>query len=96
MYLSKHGFIHLIVSMLPVADQVNDYVLVEGLPPLCGHLAHVHHCLWVISIHMEDWGRHDLKGGGGFSVHFGGTHTKDLSPETTFTYSLSLSSVYTI
>ena len=58
--LSKHGFIHFIVAMPPVADQVDDHVLVECLPPLCSHLAHMDNSLWVIGIHVEDGSRHHL------------------------------------
>ena len=59
-HLSEHGFIHFIVPMPPIADQVNDHILVEGLSPLCSHLTHMHHSLWVIGIHMEDGSRHHL------------------------------------
>ena len=59
-HLSEHGFIHFIVAMPPIADQVNDHVLVEGLSPLCSHLTHMHHSLRVIGIHMEDGSRYHL------------------------------------
>ena len=59
-HLSEHWLIHLIMAVLPVADQVNDDVLVEGLSPLCSHLTHMNNSLWVIGIHMEDGSRHHL------------------------------------
>ena len=59
-HLSEHRLIHLIMAVLPVADQVNDDVLVEGLSPLCSHLAHMNNSLWIISVHMEDGSRHHL------------------------------------
>ncbi len=54
-HLRKHGLVHLIVPVSPVTDQVDDNVLLELLAPFCRYLAHVHHSLRLVSIHMEDW-----------------------------------------
>lgn len=37
-----------------MADQVNDDVLVEGVPPFCSHPTHIHDSLGVVDIHVED------------------------------------------
>lgn len=46
---------------MPLTNQVNDHVLVEGAPPLCSQPTNVHDGLGVVGIHVED-GRVDNPG----------------------------------
>ena len=50
------------MSVSSITDQINNDVLVVGGPPLGSHLTHMHHCLRVVSIHVEDGGGHHLWG----------------------------------
>ena len=59
-HLSQHRFIHLIVAVSAVADQVDNNVLVVSCSPLGCHCTHMHHCLRIISIHMKYWSTHHL------------------------------------
>lgn len=55
-----------------MSDQVNDNIFVEGGPPLCSNLTHIHDGLGVVSIDVED-GRVDtsshISGVGGGAGH---------------------------
>ena len=51
--------------MATITDQIDDHIFSKCCPPLGSNSADVHHCLRVISIDMEYWSRHNLKGGGG-------------------------------
>lgn len=37
-----------------ITYQVNHHILVESASPFCCYIAHIHHCLWVIRIDMEN------------------------------------------
>lgn len=52
--LREHRLVDLVVAVAPIADDVDDDVLVEGGPPLGRHVAHVHHALGVVRVHVED------------------------------------------
>lgn len=49
------------MSVAAVAHDINNHVLVERGAPLGGHVAHVHHGLRVVAVHVED-GRVDYAG----------------------------------
>lgn len=55
----------LAAAVLPAPHQVDHHVLVEGVPPLGRHLAHVDDSLGVVSVDVED-------GGVDHSGHVGG------------------------
>ena len=57
--LGEHRFVDLVVSVLPVPDQVDDNVLVPGRPPLRGDVGHQHHGLGVVGVDVEDGGVDD-------------------------------------
>lgn len=65
----------------PPSHQVNDDVFVEGGPPFCSNLAHVHNGLGVVGIDMEN-GRIDdsghISGVGGGAGHSGVRSEADL------------------
>lgn len=44
------------VDLWPRPYQIYNHIFSECGSPLSGHLTHVHHFLWVVSIHMEDGG----------------------------------------
>ena len=54
--LGEHGLIYLVVSVLAVAHQVDDHVLMPGGAPLGGNVSHQHHGLRVVRVHVEDRG----------------------------------------
>lgn len=56
--LREHRLVDLIVSVAAVAHDVDHHVLMEGSAPLGGDVAHVHHRLGVIAVHVEDRGVH--------------------------------------
>ncbi len=57
--LGEHGFVDLVVAVLPVAHQVDDDVLVEGGAVLCGDPAHEQHGLGVVRVHVENGSVHN-------------------------------------
>lgn len=57
--LSEHWLINLVVPVAAVADDVDDHVLVEGRTPFRSDVAHVHHCLWIVAVDVEDRRVHD-------------------------------------
>merc|ERR1712142_465087 len=54
-WLSKHGLINLVVTMLPVSNQVDDNILVPGGSPFSSYVGHQHNSLGVISVDVENW-----------------------------------------
>lgn len=67
--------------MTASSHQVHHNVFVEGVPPLGGHLAHIHHSLWVVGVHMEDGSVHDschVRGVRGWARHPGVCGKTDL------------------
>ena len=59
-YLGQSRFICFIVSMATVTNQVDHDVFSKCSPPLGRQPTDVHYCLWIISIHMKNRGRHHL------------------------------------
>ena len=93
LYLREHGLVHLVVPVSPVADQVNHHVFVELLPPLGRYLAHMHHGLRLVSIHMEYGGRDNLdrERGRGFSNLKGLSEKRTISLQRTLQNMISYS-----
>src|SRR6202012_4909067 len=52
----ERGVVGLVVPAAPVADHVDDDVLVEGLPVFEGQLPDPDHGLGVVPVHVEDRG----------------------------------------
>ena len=52
--LREHGLVNLIVAILPVADKVNDDILVPGGPPLGREVGDQHHRLGIVGVDVED------------------------------------------
>jgi hypothetical protein len=58
--LRERGLVGLVVPVPPVAEQVDDDVLVERLPELEGEPHHPHRRLGVVPVHVEDRRLHHL------------------------------------
>ena len=56
--LGEHGLVNLVVSVLAVAHQVDNHVLMPGGAPLGGNVGHQHHGLRVVRVYVENWGVH--------------------------------------
>eukprot|EP00955_Chlamydomonas_euryale_P012615 136044-Chlamydomonas_euryale.AAC.2 len=52
--LREHGLVDLVVAVLAVADNVDDDVLLEALPPLGRQLVNAHDRLDVVAVDVED------------------------------------------
>ena len=57
--LGEHRLVDLVVSVLSVADQIDNDVLVPGCPPLGGDVGDQHHRLGIVGVDVEDGGVDD-------------------------------------
>ena len=66
------GVVALVVAVPPVADEIDDDVLVERLAVGVGEPGHPHAGLGVVAVHVEDRRLHDLGHVGGVEARAGG------------------------
>lgn len=53
--LGEHGLVHFVVTVATVADQIDDYVLVEGSSPFGSQVTNMVDTFRIIGVYVEDW-----------------------------------------